>query len=52
VRPLRYTLYRAIATLARIPKVGIMFTSIGLPQFGLIVLVLIIFIVYTQRHRF
>jgi hypothetical protein len=29
-----------------------MFTSIGLPQFGLIVLVLIIFIVYTQRHRF
>jgi hypothetical protein len=30
----------------------LMFTSIGLPQFGLIVLVLIIFIIYTQRHRF
>jgi hypothetical protein len=29
-----------------------MFTSIGLPQFALIVLVLIIFIIYTQRHRF
>jgi hypothetical protein len=29
-----------------------MFTHIGLPQFGLIVLVLIVFIVYTQRHRF
>ena len=29
-----------------------MFTSIWLPQFGLIVLVLIIFILYTQRHRF
>ena len=29
-----------------------MFTSIGLPQFGLIVIVLIIFIIYTQRHRF
>jgi hypothetical protein len=29
-----------------------MFTNIGLPQFGLIVLVLVIFIVYTQRHRF
>jgi hypothetical protein len=29
-----------------------MFTSIGLPQFGLIVLVLIVFIIYTQRHRF
>jgi hypothetical protein len=28
------------------------FTSVGLPQFGLIVFVLIIFIVYTQRHRF
>ncbi len=29
-----------------------MFTSVGLPQFGLIVVVLVIFIVYTQRHRF
>lgn len=29
-----------------------MFTSVGLPQFGLIVLVLVIFIIYTQRHRF
>jgi hypothetical protein len=29
-----------------------MFTSIGLPQFGLIVLVLVVFIIYTQRHRF
>lgn len=30
----------------------LMFTSIGLPQFGLIVLILVIFIIYTQRHRF
>jgi hypothetical protein len=29
-----------------------MFTSIGVPQFGLIVVILIAFIVYTQRHRF
>jgi hypothetical protein len=29
-----------------------MFTRIGLPQFGVIVLVLIVFIIYTQRHRF
>ena len=29
-----------------------MFGHIGLPQFGLIVLVLIIFIIYSQRHRF
>jgi len=28
-----------------------MFTSIGLPQFGLIVVILIAFIAYTQRHR-
>jgi hypothetical protein len=29
-----------------------MFTSIGLPQFGLIVVVLVVFILFTQRHRF
>jgi hypothetical protein len=29
-----------------------MFTSIGLPQFALIVVILIVFIAYTQRHRF
>jgi hypothetical protein len=29
-----------------------MFTSIGLPQFALIVVILIAFIAYTQRHRF
>jgi hypothetical protein len=29
-----------------------MFTSIGLPQFAVIVLVLVGFIIYTQRHRF
>jgi len=29
-----------------------MFTSIGLPQFGLIVVVLVVFILLTQRHRF
>ena len=29
-----------------------MFSHVGLPQFGLIVLVLIVFILYTQRHRF
>jgi hypothetical protein len=29
-----------------------MFTRIGLPQFAVIVVVLVIFIVYTQRHRF
>lgn len=29
-----------------------MFTSIGLPQFGLIVVILVVFIIYTQRHRF
>jgi hypothetical protein len=30
----------------------LMFTQVGLPQFGLIVVVLVIFIIYTQRHRF
>ena len=29
-----------------------MFTTVGLPQFGLIVLVLVVFLIYTQRHRF
>jgi hypothetical protein len=29
-----------------------MFTSIGLPQFALVVVILIAFIAYTQRHRF
>jgi hypothetical protein len=29
-----------------------MFTHIGLPQFGLIIVLLIVFIAYTQRHRF
>jgi hypothetical protein len=29
-----------------------MFTHVGLPQFGIVVLILIIFIIYTQRHRF
>jgi hypothetical protein len=29
-----------------------MFTSIGLPQFGLIVVILVVFIIYTPRHRF
>jgi hypothetical protein len=29
-----------------------MFTRVGLPQFGLIVIVLIVVIIYTQRHRF
>jgi hypothetical protein len=29
-----------------------MFTQVGLPQFGLIVLILIVIIIYTQRHRF
>jgi hypothetical protein len=29
-----------------------MVTSVGLPQFALIVVVLIVFIIYTQRHRF
>ena len=29
-----------------------MFTSVGLPQFGLVVLILIMVIIYTQRHRF
>jgi len=29
-----------------------MFTSIGLPQFSVIVIILVIFIIYTQRHRF
>jgi hypothetical protein len=29
-----------------------MFTHVGLPQFLLIVVVLVIVIVYTQRHRF
>jgi hypothetical protein len=29
-----------------------MFTRVGLPQFGLIVIILIVVIIYTQRHRF
>jgi hypothetical protein len=29
-----------------------MFTRIGLPQLGLIVVILIVFLIYTQRHRF
>ena len=29
-----------------------MFTSVGVPQFAVIVVVLIVFIVYSQRHRF
>jgi hypothetical protein len=29
-----------------------MFTHVGLPQFGLIVVILVIVIIYTQRHRF
>jgi hypothetical protein len=29
-----------------------MFTSIGLPQFLLIVVILVIVLIYTQRHRF
>jgi hypothetical protein len=29
-----------------------MFTSVGLPQFAVIVVVLVVFIIYTQRHRF
>jgi hypothetical protein len=29
-----------------------MFTHLGLPQFALIVVVLVVFIIYTQRHRF
>ena len=29
-----------------------MFTSVGLPQFAVIVVVLILFILFTQRHRF
>jgi hypothetical protein len=29
-----------------------MFAQVGLPQFGLIVLILIVIIIYTQRHRF
>ena len=29
-----------------------MFTRVGLPQFGLIVVILIVVIIYTQRHRF
>jgi hypothetical protein len=28
-----------------------MFTSIGLPQFLLIVVILVIVLIYTQRHR-
>jgi hypothetical protein len=31
---------------------GPMFTQIGLPQFLIIVVILVIGIVYTQRHRF
>lgn len=29
-----------------------MFTTLGLPQFALIVVVLIVFLIYRQRHRF
>jgi hypothetical protein len=29
-----------------------MFTQVGLPQFLVIVVILVIVIVYTQRHRF
>jgi hypothetical protein len=29
-----------------------MFTRIGLPQLGLIVVILVVLIIYTQRHRF
>jgi len=29
-----------------------MFTGIGLPQFLLIVVILVIALIYTQRHRF
>ena len=29
-----------------------MFTSIGLPQFLLIAVILVIALIYTQRHRF
>ena len=29
-----------------------MFTRIGLPQLGLMVLILIVFLINTQRHRF
>jgi hypothetical protein len=29
-----------------------MFTGIGLPQFLLIVVILVIVLIYTQRHRF
>jgi hypothetical protein len=29
-----------------------MFSQIGLPQFAVIVVVLIVFIIFTQRHRF
>jgi len=28
-----------------------MFTRVGLPQFGLIVVILVIVIIYMQRHR-
>jgi len=29
-----------------------MFSHVGVPQFAVIVVVLIVFILYTQRHRF
>jgi Na+/H+ antiporter NhaC len=29
-----------------------MFSHVGLPQFAVIVVVLIVFLIYTQRHRF
>jgi len=29
-----------------------MFTRVGLPQFSVIVIILVIVIIYTQRHRF
>ena len=29
-----------------------MFTHVGLPQFGLIVVILVVVIIFMQRHRF
>ena len=34
------------------PLIATMFTRIGLPQLGLIIVILVAFIIYTQRHRF
>jgi hypothetical protein len=37
----------------RLQRRGVpMFTRVGLPQFSVIVVVLILFILFTQRHRF